>query len=372
MQHPSSNTEREPLDYPGWSERFPAPETLGFGRFMAPVSIHADHRRDAAGHVGWSRWFRRMPGVQNAPLSSGGLQYGLSVFEGLKAFRDPLGVPRLFRPWDHARRLNASARRLAMPEMPEESFVEMAWACVRANARYLPPPGRGSLYLRPTLYANEPGLGLRTASCHGFSMLAAACSDPDFRPRRLWAEQGFVRAAHGGLGAAKTGANYAASMLALRQAQARGYDDVAWLDAEERRCLTEAGTMNLFVVLPDRVLTPPLDGTILAGITRDSVIRLLGEMGCRLEERRLNLGQIKSWARLGALREIFGVGTAARIAPIESIDSASWGEVRAAGGTLAADLRMRLAQLQDGRAEDRFGWLAPAQRTAARRPAAAA
>jgi branched-chain amino acid aminotransferase len=339
---------------------------------MAPVSIHADHRPDAAGRVAWSRWFRRMPGVQNAPLSSGGLQYGLSVFEGLKAYRDPQGRPQLFRAEDHARRLNASARRLAMPEIAESRFLEMAWACVRANARYLPPQGRGSLYLRPTLYANEPGLGLRTASCHGFSMLAAACANPDFRARRLWAEQGLVRAAPGGLGAAKTGANYAASMLALRQAQARGYDDVAWLDAEEHRCLTEAGTMNLFVVLPERVLTPPLDGTILAGITRDSVIQLLGEMGYRVEERRLSLSQLKAWSRLGALRELFGVGTAARLAPIESIDSASWGEVRAAGGALAAELWQRLADLQEGRVEDRYGWRQPPAEAAMPRRARAA
>jgi len=338
-----------------WPASLPAPEALGFGRYLAPSIVTAGHEDGG----GWS-----MPAVLprdavRLDLASGGLQYGLSVFEGLKAYRGADGALHLFRPREHMQRLLRSAQRLSLPAIPETLLMQMARRAVEVHRAYVPPHGRGSLYLRPTLYACELSLGLRRASRHALSIVATPCAAPDCAaPKRLWAERELVRATAGGLGAAKTAANYAASLYGAQAARARGCDDALWLDAAEHRYLGEAGTMNVFVALRDRVLTPPLDGSILAGITRDSVLRLLDEFGLRVEQTAVSLDDLQYWQRSGELREIFGVGTAARVAPVSEIvwDGA---RVLAGGGDLVARLARRLAELQDGAAEDPYAWRWP-------------
>jgi branched-chain amino acid aminotransferase len=335
-----------------WPQSLPEPEALGFGRHVAPFIVYAEHEEGS----GWSAPQVLPRDAVQLDVASGALQYGLSVFEGLKAFRDANDQLHLFRPREHIRRLQRSAERLSLPTISEELLMKMALRAVEVHRDWVPPYRRGSLYLRPTLYACEESLGLRRAAKHALSIVATPCSSPDTAtPKRLWAERELVRAPIGGLGAAKTAANYAASLYGAQRARLRGCDDALWLDAAEHQYLGEAGTMNVFVALPGRVLTPPLDGTILAGITRASVMQLLAEFGVRCEETAVSLDDLQRWQQSGGLREIFGVGTAARVAPVSEV---VWEDTRVQplGGDLAARLSQRLADLQDGAAEDRYGW----------------
>jgi branched-chain amino acid aminotransferase len=328
----------------------PPPEQLGFGNYLAPQVVSCEHDGRA-----WTSPIVISSQEARLPIASGGLQYGLSVFEGLKAYRDPFGAAHLFRPDDHARRLMTSARRLGLPKIPAAVFEESCRMAVQAADAYLPPHGRGSLYLRPTILADEEALGLRRATRHRYTVTVSPSSDPPLKSMRLWAEPELIRAAPGGLGAVKTGANYAAGIGGLYRARELGYDDVVWLDAREHRVIGEAGTMNMFVHIGDRLLTPRLDGTILAGITRDSILRIAAEMGVQADETIIDLDMLESAARRGALRSIFASGTAARIARITEIGTPSQ-TIKAGDGTLPDQLAMRLKAIQEGATEQYAGW----------------
>lgn len=302
--------------YTSLPSNWPQPEELGFGQHLAPLVVLADHRPAR----GWSP-LRVVPRAEAlTPVASGGMQYGLSVFEGLKVYRDAQGVAQLFRPRAHAARLAASAERLGMPVLDEGRFLEACHMAARIHEAYLPPHGRGSLYLRPTLYADEEALGFRVATRHQLAVIVMPCCDPPpLKTLSLWAEPELTRAALGGLGAAKTGGNYAAGLLGMLRAKGQGCDDVAWLDAATHTKLAEAGTMNLFVEI-DRVwCTPPLDGTILAGVTRDTLVQLMRAEGLGVDEREIDLRELPALGRAGRLGGAVGTGTAARVVRIASI-----------------------------------------------------
>ncbi|TDU31452.1 branched-chain amino acid aminotransferase [Panacagrimonas perspica] len=326
---------RRPADWP-------QPEQLGFGQKLAPWVVSAEHRDGE----GWSALHAMPLSEARSPMASGGLQYGLSVFEGLKAYRGPRGDAHLFRPREHAARLTSSARRLRMPHVPESLFIEACRLAARLHEDFLPPQGRGSLYLRPTLFADEEALGFRVAHTHRLALIVTPSSDPLPKTVNLWAESELARAAIGGTGAAKTGGNYAAGLLGLVRARERGCDDVAWLDAARTR-LSEAGTMNLFVKIDDTWCTPPLDGTILPGITRDSLMTLMREQGVDVQERGLDLRELATLEREGRLGAAFGCGTAARIVRIASIRSES-STVSFPDDPQVAVLRDRLKRCQEG------------------------
>jgi len=333
---------------------WPEPEELGFGRVLGPYIVHAQHGDESGWHAPTVSARAALP----VPAASGGLQYGFSVFEGLKAYRDPRGNIHLFRPRDHARRLQQSARRVVMPEPPEELFMTLCQLAVQVHAKYVPPHGRGSLYLRPTLYAEEDALGFRPATRHRLAVVVTPCSDPAPKSVRLWAELELTRAAPGGLGAAKTGGNYAAGLAGLQRAKERGYDDVVWLDAITHRELAEAGTMNVFVQIGEEVLTPPLDGTILPGITRDSVLRLLAASGVRVFEHRVSLDELVHAQMAGQLGTAFGVGTAARAVRIAEISDGSRSIVFPDTG-LASRVYDDLKQAQEGSTHALREWRSP-------------
>lgn len=322
---------------------WPAPEALGFGQILGPYLVHAQHGSEA----GWSAPTISARAALPMPLASGGLQYGLSAFEGLKAYRDPDEHIHLFRPRDHAWRLQRSAQRLVMPEPGEELFMTLCQLAVQIHARYVPPFGRGALYLRPTLYAEEEALGFRPATRHRLAVAVTPCADPAPKTVRLWAETEYVRAAVGGLGAVKTGGNYAAGLAGLQRAKAQGYDDVVWLDAATHRELGEAGTMNLFVQIGEEVLTPPLDGTILPGITRDSVLRLLRAEGLKVSEARISLDELAAAQLARQLGAGFGVGTAARLVKISEIGDGTR-QIRFKDTGLAGRVYEALKQVQEG------------------------
>lgn len=291
------------------------------------------------------------------------LHYAQEVFEGLKAYRQPDGGVALFRPDLNAQRMVRSCRRLALPELPVEDFLAAVELLVRTDAGWVPEGEGTSLYLRPFMFADEVGLGVRPSDSARFLVIASPAGNyfsGPLRPVSLWLSRDYTRAAPGGMGAAKTGGNYAASLVAQQEAIEHGCDQVVFLDAVEHRWVEELGGMNLFFVFDDgTVVTPELTGTILEGVTRDSVLTLARERGHRVEERRFDVDEWRKGAADGRVVEVFACGTAAVITPVGAL---RWpgGEVVAGNGEpgeVTTSLRSALLDIQYGRAEDRHGWL---------------
>jgi branched-chain amino acid aminotransferase len=247
------------------------------------------------------------------------LHYGQAIFEGMKATIDANGTPMLFRPEQNAKRLNFSAHRLGMPEFPEDLFVEALKALVGLDKNWIPPQQGSALYLRPFMYADEAFIGMRAATQYKFIVMASP-SNPIYTKRvRLYAETNYIRAAHGGTGEAKAAGNYAAAILPTEHAKAKGYDQVLWLDAHNFKSIQEVGTMNIFFKINGKIITPNLDGSILAGITRMSVIELLRHKGYEVIERPISIDEIIEASKDSTLEEAFGTGTAVGIAMIQEI-----------------------------------------------------
>ena len=291
------------------------------------------------------------------------LHYAQEIFEGMKAYAHPEGGLSLFRPDANARRFNASARRMAMPEIPEETFIAAVREAVLADAGWLPPIEGGSLYIRPFMFASEAFLGVRPAKQYKFVVIISAAGNyfkKGVNPVKIWVAQGFTRAAPGGTGAAKCGGNYAASLVPTGQAFAKGHDQVLFLDAAEHKWVEELGGMNLFFVFADgTVITPPLTGTILPGITRDSLIAMLREEGLDVREEPYSIDQWREEAENGTLLETMACGTAAVVTPVGTVASPE-GEfhIGAGGiGQITAKMRERLVGVQNGRSADSHGWV---------------
>lgn len=247
------------------------------------------------------------------------LHYGQAIFEGMKATKDMEGIPMLFRPSLNAKRLNDSADRMGMPHFPEDLFVEGLKQLVAIEQNWIPPQEGSALYLRPFMYADEPFIGMRAATSFKFIIIASP-SGPFFTKRiKLYAETKYIRAAEGGTGEAKAAGNYAAAIRPTELAKAKGYDQVLWLDAHEFNYIQEVGTMNIFFKINGEFITPSLDGAILAGITRLSVIAILEDMGYKVTERPISIHEIIEASEAGSLEEAFGTGTAVGIAMIEEI-----------------------------------------------------
>jgi branched-chain amino acid aminotransferase len=291
------------------------------------------------------------------------LHYAQEIFEGMKAYHRPGGGAALFRPEANARRFNASARRMAMVELPEEIFLESVRALVRADKAWIPASPDGALYLRPFMFASEVFLGVKPATEYLYVVMASSVG-PYFRGGApaitLWATREFTRAAPGGTGAAKCGGNYAASLIAQAEATRQGCDQVVFLDAVERRWVEELGGMNIFFVFDDgSIQTPPLTGTILPGITRDSIITLARDAGLTVREERYAIDQWEADARSGRLTEAFACGTAAVVTPIGAVKTAEGGFTIGGQsiGPLTQRLRSALVAIQRGEAPDSHGWI---------------
>lgn len=327
------------------------PVHFGFGAPLLEQMLLIEHKQES----GWGEAELLPRRAGDLPLASAAVQYGLSCFEGMKALRAPDGSVHLFRADKHAARMRASCERLCLPPLPEQQFVEHVAAFVRANESHVPACGQGALYLRPTIAAVEEFLGVRPATQHTFGLVATPVPKPASKSLQLLVEREFIRAAPGGVGFAKTGGNYAAGLLGSERAKQRGLDQVIWLDAIERRYLAEAGVMNVFVVIGDEVATPPLDGTILAGVTRDCCLTLLRAWGIKASERPIALDELVVAQHRGQLREAFGTGTAACVVPITRMVGADE-ELTPPAGPLAARLREAIEAIQEGRAADPYGW----------------
>ena len=341
------------------AERARILESPAFGRVFSDHMVTATWTKDAGWHDAVLAAY--------APVSIDPacvvLHYGQTVFEGLKAYRQPDGGVALFRPERNAARMAASSRRLALPELPEDAFVEACELLVKQDAAWVPDGEGASLYLRPFVWATEVGLGVRPSESALFQLIASPAGNyfsGPLRPVSLWLSQEYVRAAPGGTGEAKCGGNYAASLVAQQEAIANGCDQVVFLDAVEHRWLEELGGMNIFLVLDDGTLvTPEISGTILQGVTRDSLITLAQELGHRVEERRVDVDEWRKGAADGKVVEVFACGTAAVVTPIGAL---RWpgGEAVAGGGEpgpVTMKLRKALMDVQYGRVPDTHGWV---------------
>ena len=351
---------------PGVAEavaRFVLPERLGFGPVVAPVMYRADW---AEGE--WGPGTLRPYGMIEIAPGARALHYSELVFEGLKAYRVERDWPNLFRPLDNCRRLGRSAERLSMPVVPEPLFLEAIDAVAGACNGIIPRRSGQSLYLRPFLFGTESGYMLRNSTTFSFMVIANPVEAYATGPIKVAIERTDVRAAPGGVGYAKAGANYAASLRASSAAVARGYTIALWLDAHEHRYIQELSGMNLFAVIDGELHTPALDGAILPGITRDSLITLARHRGYVVRERLMALDEVIAQMRDGACSEVFACGTAAIVAPVAALAEPDGTEHPAPQvDRVAAELREALLAIQERRAPDPFGWT----RDVAAAPAAA-
>ncbi|MBB4685164.1 branched-chain amino acid aminotransferase [Amycolatopsis jiangsuensis] len=297
------------------------------------------------------------------------LHYGQAIFEGLKAYRQPDGTIAAFRPDANAARFQESAARLAMPELPEDIFLDSLRQLIEVDERWVPTREGDSLYLRPFMISTSSGLGVNQPAADYVYTLIASPAGSYFsggvKPVRVWLSTEYVRAAPGGTGAAKCAGNYAASFVAQAQAVEKGCDQVVWLDAVERRWVEEMGGMNLFFVFGSgeqaRVVTPELSGSLLPGVTRKSLLQLARDAGYAVEERRISTEEWEKAAASGELTEVFACGTAAVITPVGHVRH-SGGEFSVSGGepgSVTMQLREQLVGIQEGTRKAPEGWMLP-------------
>ena len=332
----------------------------GFGVHFTDHMIRATWTTDQGWHDARLTAFGPIPMLPSVTA----LHYAQEIFEGLKAFRHTDGSVWTFRPDRNAARLRRSARRLALPELPEDDFIASLEALVQADSAWVPEPrGEESLYLRPFMYGAERYLGVRAATEVEYCVIASPAADyfpRGVEPLRVWITKEYSRAGAGGTGDAKCGGNYASSLIAKQEAAAHGADEVMFLDAETHSFIDELSGMNVVVITADgSMLTPALTGSILPGVTRESVLQLGRDRGMNVSEERLRITDVLDGVRSGEITEIFACGTAAVINPIGSLitGDGEWTVAGGGSGEITMALREELTGIQYGRVEDRHGWL---------------
>jgi branched-chain amino acid aminotransferase len=335
----------------------PTPDTFGFGRFFTDHMLLCNFSEKE----GWQT--PRITPYEPLPLDPGAsvLHYGQALFEGMKAFRGDDGKIRLFRPEKNWKRLQEGAERLCMKAPNLEIFMESIRKFVEVETKWVPSAPGTALYLRPTLIGTEAFLGVRPSNDYLFYIVASPVGGyygEGIEAVKIWVETQYARCAPGGIGAVKAGGNYAASLLAATEAKKRGFAQVLWLDAAQKRFVEEVGTMNVFFVIGDKVITPPLLGTILPGVMRDSAIQLLKKLGYSVEERPISLDEVLMANERGLLKEAFGTGTAASISPVGQLGFEDRTITINDGrpGAIARQLYATITDIQYGRKADELGW----------------
>ena len=287
------------------------------------------------------------------------LHYGQAIFEGIKAYKDASGHAWIFRPYDNFKRFNLSAERMEMPIVPEEIFIEGLRKLIEIEKDWIPAKPNHSLYIRPFMFSSDEAIGVRPSEKYKFLIILSPTGPYYSAPMRIYVEEKYVRAVQGGYGNAKAAGNYGGALHASAIAHKKGYDQVLWMDAFEHKYVQECGTMNVFFIIDNKVITPGLeDGTILAGITRDSTITILKEMGFVVEERKLSIEEITDAYKSGILNEIFGTGTAATISLIKELkyketimtfDVDKW--------TIASEVKVRMDAIKYAEVADNHQWM---------------
>lgn len=290
------------------------------------------------------------------------LHYGQQIFEGMKAYIGSKGEISMFRPEKNFERLQASAKRLCIPEFPVKDFMEATFELIRQEKGWIPKTPGTSLYVRPIIIATDAHVGVRPSHNYLYYVILSpvgAYYPEGFNPVKIYVEQKYVRAAPGGLGEAKTAANYAASLLAQEEAHHKGYTQVLWLDVRDNKTIEEVGTMNIFFVIGDEIVTPALNGAILPGVTRDSVLQLCRSWNMKVSERHIQIDEILEAYKKGELKEAFGTGTAAIISPVGEISTNDGKIILNNGktGPVSQKLYDEIVGIQYGMRPDPFGWV---------------
>lgn len=350
-----------PADRLPAAEREAVLQDPGFGKVFTDHMVSIEWTREEGWHNAQVLPYGPIPMDPAASV----LHYGQEIFEGLKAYRHPNGQIVTFRPQENAERLNGSARRLALPEIPVELFIRAVDELVRVDQDWVPSGSEQSLYIRPFMIADESFLGVRAAERARFIVIASPAGSyfaGGVRPVSIWLSDHLARAGHGGTGAAKCGGNYASSLLPTRIAYENGCQQVLFTDSNTTDTIDELGGMNLFLVRGNTLITPALNGNILDGITRKSIIRLAQEKGLAVEERAVTVSEWVAGVKDGSITEAFACGTAAVVTPVgrllsEAGELVNFGD--AAPGKLTMEIRAELTGIQFGTVEDRFGWVHP-------------
>ncbi len=336
----------------------PAQENLGFGAHFTDHMFLMEWNRQQ----GWHN--AKVCPYQPFTLDPAAMvfHYGQAIFEGLKAYKNENGQIHLFRPQDNLERMNSSALRLCMPRLPVEKVFKGLKALVYLDRDWIPTLPGATLYIRPTMIAVEAALGVRPAGHYYFFIIMSpvgAYYREGFSPTRIFVTDTFVRAVKGGVGHVKTAGNYAASIMAAEEAHKAGYTQVLWLDACDRKSIEEVGTSNIFFMIADELITPPLGGSILPGITRDSVIQLARRRGVKVTERPITIDEVIAASADGSLQEAFGTGTAAVISPVGEFcyQNHTYLVNNGATGPLAQWLFDELQAIQNGHQQDPFKWV---------------
>lgn len=329
-------------------------ENVPFGKYFADYMLEVDYDNGKWGTV-------EIKPYQPLTLdpSTAALHYGQAIFEGVKAYKGDDGEIRIFRPEANYKRFNLSAKRMEMPELPEDIFIDGLKELIRMNKGWVPGFKDHSLYIRPFMFSTDPLIGVHTSARYKFLIILSPTGPYYDKPMRIYVEEKYVRAVPGGVGSAKAAGNYGAAMFPTAEAKRKGYDQVLWTDAFEHKYVQECGTMNVFFIIGNKAVTPTLQQkTILAGVTRDSTIQILHDMGVEVEERRLSVDEIEEAYKAGELHEVFGTGTAVTISMIrELLYKDFMMTLNVEGAKIAPEIKRRMDAIKDGTAEDKYGWM---------------
>jgi branched-chain amino acid aminotransferase len=331
-------------------------ENLPFGKYFTDHMLEADYENGEWKNVEIKPY---QPLLLSPSLAA--LHYGQSIFEGVKAYKNTNGKPFIFRPYDNFLRFNSSAERMQMPRIPEEIFMDGLKQLIALDVNWIPQKPDHSLYIRPFMFASDELIGVRPSDNYKFLIILSPTGPYYTSPMKIYVEEKYVRAVPGGVGYAKAAGNYGAAMFATAEAKRQGYDQVLWTDAFEHKYVQECGTMNVFFIIGDTAYTPDLgQGTILAGVTRNSVMTLLQEMGFKVEEKAIHIDNIIDAYKSGILYEVFGTGTAATISLIKELkykdftmhfDVDLW--------RIAPAIKKQMNAIKEGTAEDVYNWMMP-------------
>ncbi|MBD0331069.1 MAG: branched-chain amino acid aminotransferase [Chitinophagaceae bacterium] len=329
-------------------------DNLPFGKYFSDHMLEADFENGEWCNVEIKPY---QPLLLSPSLAA--LHYGQAIFEGMKAYKAVDGNAYIFRPHENFKRFNISAERMQMPMLPEEIFIDGLKQLIALDKNWIPQREDHSLYIRPFMFSSDELIGVRPSDSYKFLIILSPTGPYYNTPMRIYVEEKYVRAVPGGVGYAKAAGNYGAAMYATAQAKKKGYDQVLWTDAFEHKYVQEIGTMNVIFIIGDKAITPDLGaGTILAGVTRNSALTLLSEMGFRVEERQLSIDEIIDAYRSGKLYEVFGTGTAATISLIKELrykdfvmqfDIEKW--------KTAPTVKKWLADIKEGKREDKYKWM---------------
>jgi branched-chain amino acid aminotransferase len=329
-------------------------ENLPFGKYFTDHMLEADYENGEWKNVEIKPY---QPLVLDPSLAA--LHYGQAIFEGIKAYKDKQGDAFIFRPESNFQRFNQSAQRMQMPVVPEEIFMEGMRQLVKLDSEWIPAKENHSLYIRPFMFSTDEVIGVKPSDSYKFMIILSPTGPYYAYPMRIYVEEAYTRASPGGIGFVKAAGNYGSSMLATAEARKKGYDQVLWTDAFEHKYVQEIGTMNVFFIIDNKAVTPDLEnGTILDGVTRNSVITILKEMGYEVQERALSIDEIIEAYKAGKLKDVFGTGTAATVSLIRELRYQDFVmEFNTDSWEITKEVKRRLDDIRESNVPDRFGWM---------------